>query len=135
MTEDKLMPRMNLMQLVFMYSVVKNIPWSTHRKNFDIKTNWSPQANLPQCYNELRKNVLSMIRYIGFTKIYKEGELPAKYYEEKHLKFLIIPHRMDINMELVQWSISFLIKNLEILLGTEQQFSMHFLTRYQRINK
>ena len=60
------------------------------------------------------------IKHIGFTKIYKEGELLENYYVANHLKFLIISNDGYQHGIVSMVYKSLLIKDLEILLATEQ---------------
>ena len=62
------------------------------------------------------KPALNMIQLMEILTIYPKEQLLIKYYMINHLISLKIENKMDINMDLLQWFISFLIKSLQVLL-------------------
>ena len=54
-------------------------------------------------------------------KMYREEQLPTKYYVTKHSKSLVIQSMINIKTDLQQCSTNSLTKNLEILLLSKEQ--------------
>ena len=53
---------------------------------------------------------------IGILSICLEEQLLIKYYMIKHLVWLKIQNMIDINVELLQWFIDFLIKSVKVVI-------------------
>ena len=99
---DKFIPEMHLRQPIFTYSACGPFTKNKERMQKYIET--------------------VDLRYINITwstkmlKIYLEEQYVMEYYPIKYLILLKIKNVIDINMELLQWFIHFLLKCLQVVL-------------------
>ena len=62
--------------------------------------------------NELDKACFQHVMLKEILKIYIEKQLLIRSYARKHLIFLKTQNLIDINFDMLQWFINYLIKNL-----------------------
>ena len=108
------MPEMNLRQPAFTYSDSVCRSFTKNKKKIIQKlkeTRDSQYIYQNKLYNACLQHEMA---YGDFSKIYLE-QLLIKYYVLRHLILLKIISIRDINVDLLQWFIKFLIKRL--LLG------------------
>ena len=103
--EDKFIPQMHLKQPEFTYSACGPFTKNKERIQKFKETGDSKYIlKTSQIYLEF-----NMTWLIEILRIYIEEQSWIKYYVIKHLIQLKTPNMMDINVDLLQWFISFLI--------------------------
>ena len=105
------MPKMHLRQLRFTYSACG--PFIKNKEKSE-KKNKNKNETVDSRYiyqNKLDKACFQQDRHMEILEIYLEEQwLLIKYYVMKHLILLKIKNIMNINVDLLQWFIKFLIK-------------------------
>ena len=103
---DKFMPEMHLRQPRFMYNAC-----GLFTKNKEIIKKIKESGDLRYIYqNKLDKTCFQLDMAYGDFKDLNRRTAANKVYVIKHLVLLKIRNMMDINVDLRQWSINFLIK-------------------------
>ena len=105
---DKFIPEMHLRQPGFTYSACG--PFTKNKERIkSLKKQENQDIFIKTNYIKLVFNTMWLMEIL---KIELDEQLLIKYYMIKHLILLKIQNMMDINVDLLQWSINFLIKKL-----------------------
>ena len=109
---EEFMPKMHLRQPGFAYSTCGRLTKNKERIQKFLETEDSKYIY----QNKLDKAYFQHGIAYGDLKIYQEEQLKIKHYVIKYLTLLKILNMMDINIDLLQWFINFLIKKLLVVL-------------------